>query len=184
MQEVAGSNPASSTIRLVPSALRSWSTHLRCSDHSRKSRMPRAKPKGNSDHYSTQCSAIQPLHIRVVERMYQSNYHWCIRAGNTHRWDAVLDPFDHEEVMGVMTRGSTADAWSLIEEMCGRNIHFGHGPLDAFLSGDEVEKRIEQLERHASEMSWLRMELADTMSMDQSGNLSADQIARLQKLLS
>ncbi|MEQ1849878.1 MAG: hypothetical protein ABL890_04805 [Candidatus Peribacteraceae bacterium] len=102
-------------------------------------------------------------------------------SDSTQYWGDILEPFNSDEVLGVIINGTTDDAWSLILEMCRRELHIGFGPLDAFLFGEDLEHRINLLEKEVRANKWLREELRDTVAMNQSETLSPEQIAQLKR---
>jgi hypothetical protein len=72
----------------------------------------------------------------------------------------------------------TAKAWRHILRLCRRQSPIGHGPLDSFLSGPDSEARIELVERECATNEWLRLELRDTLTMNQP-EWTTEQRARL-----
>ena len=74
---------------------------------------------------------------------------------------------------------ATDREWKRVLDACARELPIGFGLLDSFLSGPDLERRIELIVNSASASDTLRLELADTMTVDQSRNLTEVQIARL-----
>lgn len=94
--------------------------------------------------------------------------------------------FDGTEIdwceVGEIARGdNTAQAWALILELLRRGNHIGFGVLDGFLSGTDLDQRVTLLEQECLINPQLRLELADTLSLDQTGTLSSDQLHRLNR---
>lgn len=58
----------------------------------------------------------------------------------------------------------TEEVWSKILMLCEKEYHIGFGLLDSFLSGPDLEKRIELVENEIKRNNWLRSELLDTIS--------------------
>ena len=78
---------------------------------------------------------------------------------------------------------ATEDAWDLIIQACEMDISIGLGMLDSFLDGPDLNRRISLIHDEVTSNEWLRAELRDTLSLNQSKNLSLDQIRVLEKLV-
>lgn len=63
--------------------------------------------------------------------------------------------------------------------LCEQGVPIGFGALDSFLSGADIEKRVSMIEREAKQNEYLRGELIDTLSLNQSKDWTQDQLQRL-----
>jgi hypothetical protein len=73
----------------------------------------------------------------------------------------------------------TERGWRHIKELCDRQVSIGFGALDSFLSGPDLERRISLVEAEANSNEWLRRELQDTLTLNQSSDWNEDQHRRL-----
>ncbi len=82
--------------------------------------------------------------------------------------------------MDASPDSSDTDAeWLRILDGCARKAAIGFGLLDSFLSGPDIERRVALVEAEAGNNPWLRLELRDALTMDQSASWSALHTARL-----
>lgn len=74
---------------------------------------------------------------------------------------------------------ATDAEWTRVLDACARGWPIGFGLLDSFLDGPDLDRRIALIEAEAPRNAWLRAELRDTLTLDQSKNLSPSQVQRL-----
>lgn len=72
----------------------------------------------------------------------------------------------------------TLQEWQQILLLCANDIYVGFGALDSFLSGPDLDRRVELVIAEARNNATLRLELRDTLTMPQS-ECSAQQLDRL-----
>lgn len=73
----------------------------------------------------------------------------------------------------------TEIGWRHILRLCGDERPIGHGALDSFLSGPDLDSRIKLVADEVGKNEWLRLELKDTLTLDQTADWSKEQMARL-----
>jgi hypothetical protein len=93
-----------------------------------------------------------------------------------------IEAIFHEGVLSS-ARSDTTEVWLNILEMCRRHYPIGYRILDSFLSGPDIERRLELLQIEVPLNEWLRDELKDTLNLDQSADLRPEQLARLVDLV-
>ncbi len=77
----------------------------------------------------------------------------------------------------------TDGGWKIILELCSQRKHFGFDILDSFLSGPDLDNRINLLVEEVEVNGWLKDELKDALSLDQNKDLTSEQIARLKNCI-
>ena len=77
--------------------------------------------------------------------------------------------------------GATDRQWAEILRLCREEAAIGFGALDSFLSGPDLDRRIALVEREAPVNLWLRLELRDTLALDQSNDWTPAQHERLRR---
>jgi hypothetical protein len=69
--------------------------------------------------------------------------------------------------------------WRRVLAACKSQLHIGFGLLDSFLSRPDLDRRINLVVAETATNEWLRDELRDTLSLDQSHDMSPEQVERL-----
>jgi hypothetical protein len=78
---------------------------------------------------------------------------------------------------------ATDAEWARVLNACAQGIPIGLGLLDSFLSGPDLARRIEFAVSTAKVDAAFRLELADTLQLDQSRNMTQAQIASLERAI-
>lgn len=77
----------------------------------------------------------------------------------------------------------TTEVWSHLLLLCKQEVHIGFGKLDSFLSGPDLERRLDLVEEECKSNEWLRLELKDTLGLDQSSDWSDKQMQRVKNMV-
>ncbi len=80
--------------------------------------------------------------------------------------DAVDARYRAEHIVSVEPK-DTLEEWAYILALCQRQYPIGFGVLDSFLSGADLVRRIALVEQEAIVNEWLRLELRDTLALNQ-----------------
>jgi hypothetical protein len=98
-------------------------------------------------------------------------------------WDnyPTDEEYDLEECIVSPLAKHTDIGWRHILKLCAANLPCGFGALDSFLSGPDLERRIQLVEQESKSNKYLRFELSDTLSLNQSADWSPEQVERLRK---
>jgi hypothetical protein len=96
--------------------------------------------------------------------------------------DDLSDPREH--ILIDPDPRATESEWRVILALCRKQRPIGFGALDSFLSGPDLERRLALVETEAVSNEWLRVELRDTLALDQSKEWTANQHARMKRLTS
>lgn len=75
--------------------------------------------------------------------------------------------YDFDEAILSPLAKHTAIGWRHILKLCEREVHFGFGALDSFLSGPDLESRTKLLENEVKSNNWLKLELRDMLGLNQ-----------------
>jgi len=93
-------------------------------------------------------------------------------------------PDDPSEFIWMSTAPEdTEKEWAYLLKLCDLKRSIGFGALDSFLSGPDLEKRVALVETQAVKNEWLRLELADTLTLNQSNDWTPSQYHRLSRLV-
>lgn len=84
--------------------------------------------------------------------------------------DSELDYGDFENHIASTDPQDTLKEWERLLYFCEKEYHVGFGFLDSFLSGPDIENRIDLVEEEIKKNSWLRLELFDTVGILLSSN--------------
>lgn len=74
---------------------------------------------------------------------------------------------------------ATHTEWARLLDCCKQQLPIGFGMLDSFLSGVDIDRRIDLVVAEAKTNVWLRLELRDTLTLNQSRDWSTAQRLRL-----
>lgn len=91
--------------------------------------------------------------------------------------DAIGERYEAENYLSNHAK-DTKSEWAYVLALCHRRYPIGLGVLDSFLSGPDIKGRIDLVEREAKQNEWLKLELKDTLGLDQSKDWTSEDCDR------
>jgi hypothetical protein len=89
---------------------------------------------------------------------------------------AELDYSDFENHIASPVARDTEKEWGKVLFFCKQKQPIGVGLLDSFLSGPDIERRIDLVKEEVKTNVWLRLELCDTVHISSATNPTDEQL--------
>lgn len=90
------------------------------------------------------------------------------------------NPDEDELILIDPSASATEQEWEFIKRLISAGREIGFGALDSFLSGPDIDRRVDLVLAEAPKNTALRLQLRDAMSLAQNSDLNPRQIASLQ----